>query len=147
MTGKYEDIIHLPHHISATRKHMSMIDRAAQFSPFAALVGYEDAIEETARLTGSRIELDESEKYMLDICQQQLLLNIDQRPEVTVTYFAADERKEGGSYVTVTGRLKSILSHAGTMVLTDGTMIQLQDVIRLDSPILVNEIQTRPEIP
>lgn len=145
MTGKYDDIIHLPHHTSPSRKGMSMIDRAAQFSPFAALVGYDDAIEETARLTGQRIELDENEKFMLDLYQQQLLQKLDQRPEVTVTYFLPDEKKEGGSYVSVTGRLKSIQMHPGAMVLTDGTVIYLQDVIRVDSPVLANEIQPRPE--
>ena len=140
MTGKYDDIIHLPHHTSTYRKRMSMIDRAAQFSPFAALVGYDDAIEETARLTGQRIELDENEMYMLNIRQQYLLTLLPQMPQITVTYFSPDERKEGGEYVTVTGRLKSILPHEDTMILSDGTSICLKDVIRLDSPVFPNEI-------
>ena len=140
MNGKYEDIIHLAHPTSPSRKRMSMIDRAAQFSPFAALVGYDDAIDETARLTGQRIELDENEKYMLDIRQQHLLTLLPQRPQVTVTYFSPDDRKEGGEYVTITGRLKSILPHADTMILSDGTCICLKDVIHLDSPAFPNEI-------
>ena len=140
MTRQYEDIIHLPYPVTSTRKKMSMIDRAAQFSPFAALVGYDDAIEETARLTGQRIELDENEKYILDLRQQHLLRHHDQNPDVSVTYFCPDDRKSGGSYVTVTGNLKNILPHADTMSLTDGTVIKLQDVIRLDSSLFANEI-------
>ncbi|MBQ7345331.1 MAG: hypothetical protein IJW45_04625 [Oscillospiraceae bacterium] len=140
MTGKYDDIIHLPHHTSPSRKGMSMIDRAAQFSPFAALVGYDDAIEETARLTGQQIELDENEKYILDLKQQHLLTMLPQMPQITVTYFSPDDRKDGGEYVTLTGRLKSILPHADTMILSDGTSICLKDVIRLDSPVFQNEI-------
>jgi len=139
MTGQYEDIIHLPYPVTSKRKRMSMIDRAAQFSPFAALVGYDDAIEETARLTGQRIELDENEKYMLDIRQQHLLTLLPQRPQVTVTYFSPDDRKEGGEYVTITGRLKSILPHADTMILSDGTRICLKDVIALDIPVFQND--------
>ena len=140
MTGKYDDIIHLPHHTSPSRKGMSMIDRAAQFSPFAALVGYDDAIEETARLTGQRIELDENEKYMLDLKQRHLMALLPQMPQITVTYFSPDERKEGGEYITATGKLKSILPHADAMILSDGTSICLKDVIRLDSPVFQNEI-------
>lgn len=139
MSGQYEDIIHLPYPVPTKRQRMSMIDRAAQFSPFAALVGYDDAIEETARLTDQRIELDENEKYMLDIRQQHLLTLLPQRPQVTVTYFSPDDRKEGGEYVTITGRLKSILPHADTMILSDRTRICLKDVIALDSPVFQND--------
>ena len=139
MSGQYEDIIHLSYPVPSKRQRMSMIDRAAQFSPFAALVGYDDAIEETARLTDQRIELDENEKYMLDIRQQHLLTLLPQRPQVTVTYFSPDDRKEGGEYVTITGRLKSILPHADTMILSDGTRICLKDVIALDSPVFQND--------
>ena len=139
MSGQYEDIIHLAYPVPSKRQRMSMIDRAAQFSPFAALVGYDDAIEETARLIDQRIELDENEKYMLDIRQQHLLTLLPQRPQVTVTYFSPDDRKEGGEYVTITGRLKSILPHADTMILSDGTRICLKDVIALDSPVFQND--------
>ena len=140
MTEPYEDIIHLPYPVTSNRKKMSMIDRAAQFSPFAALVGYDDAIEETARLTGERIELDENEKYILDLRQQYLLRHLEQSPDVSITYFCPDDRKSGGSYVTATGNLKNILPHADTMILSDGTVIKLQDVIRLDSSLFANEI-------
>ena len=135
MSDKYSDIRHMTYPLPSDRKRMSMMDRAAQFSPFAALIGYEETIEETARLTGSRIELDENEKYMLDLRQQQLLQVIEQRPEICVTYFVTDARKEGGQYVTVTGQLRSILPHCRTMTLTDGRVIPLDDVTCLDSPI------------
>ena len=136
MTGKYDDIIHMSRHVSSTRKGMSIHDRAAQFSPFAALVGYEDTLEESARLTGKRIELDESEKYMLDLIQQQLLKQIDRKPEVTVTYFVSDSIKDGGQYITVSGQLHALLPHRRCMILLDGTTIPLDDVLQLDSPIL-----------
>ena len=135
MSDKYNDIRHMAYPLPSNRKRMSMMDRAAQFSPFAALIGYEETIEETARLTGSRIDLDESEKYMLDLRQQQLLPIIEQCPEICVTYFVTDARKDGGKYVTVTGQLRSILPHCRTMTLTDGRVILLDDVICLDSPI------------
>lgn len=96
--SKYEDIIHLPHPVSETHPRMSMADRAAQFSPFAALTGYDAAVRETARLTDSRMELDESAKGILDRKMQEL-----QRGQpVTVTYFKPDRHKAGGAYLTVT---------------------------------------------
>ena len=97
---QYNDIIDLPHHISTTRPRMSMLDRAAQFSPFAALTGYDAAIKETGRLTGQRIELTEECRAVLDRKQQVLLENLAEHPEVSVTYFVPDERKSGGAYVT-----------------------------------------------
>ena len=140
MSGQYDDIIHLSYPVPSKRQRMSMIDRAAQFSPFAALVGYDDAIEETARLTDQRIELDENEKYMLDLKQNHLQYLLPQMPLITVTYFSPDDRKEGGEYVTVTGRLKSILHHKDMMILSDGSRICLKDVVYLDSPAFQNEI-------
>ena len=112
-----------------------MHDRAAQFSPFAALVGYEDNIEEVARLTQKRIELDDNEKYTLDLHQQQLMQVIEQKPEVTVTYFLPDLHKDGGQYITVTGHLHSVLPHRRIMTLLEGTMISMDDILCLDSPI------------
>ena len=103
--GKYDDIINLPHHVSATRPRMSMIDRAAQFSPFAALTGYDAAIKETGRLTDRRIELTEDSRAAMDRKQQLLVENLADHPEVSVTYFVPDERKAGGAYITVTGRV------------------------------------------
>lgn len=131
----YEDIIHLPHHTSPTRLRMPLGDRAAQFSPFAALVGYEDTLVETARLTDNRIELDENEKYMLDLKQQCLLACVSEDPELTVTFFQPDMRKDGGSYRTVTGRLQAILPDKKLLILQSQLSIPLRDVIRLESPV------------
>lgn len=116
--GKYDDIIDLPHHVSATRPHMPMIDRAAQFQPFRALTGYEDAVRETARLTDERPELTEDEKALLDIQLQKLADNIDRQPQVTLTYFRPDRKKAGGAFVMATGRLKKIDDYEGTLILT-----------------------------
>ena len=143
MTGKYDDIIHMSRHVSSTRKGMSIHDRAAQFSPFAALTGYEDALEETARVTGKRIEMDDHEKCRMDLRYRHLMQHISQSPEVIVTYFLPDMCKLGGSYVTISGHLKNI--RAGFMFLTDGTVIDMQDVICLESALLDNEMDERPE--
>lgn len=108
MTGEYEDIIHLPHHVSSKRPQMSMLDRAAQFSPFAALTGYDDAIQETGRLTEQKIELDEETLEKLDERFQILQEHLCEQPEVRFTYFKPDERKEGGAYLTVSGIVRKI---------------------------------------
>ena len=136
---QYEDMLHLSRPVSAGRKRMSMIDRAAQFSPFAALVGYDDVIEETARLTESHIFLDESQQELLDRKQQYLLPFLSQMPEITVTYFLPDPQKAGGQYITITGQLKAILPHEKALILVDGTILSTQDIIELDSPIFPAE--------
>lgn len=137
MTSKnyheYDDIIDLPHHVSVTRPRMSMIDRAAQFSPFAALTGYDAAIKETGRLTDRRIELSEDARIVLDRKQQVLLDHICDHPEVSVTYFVPDERKSGGAYVTVTGNMKKFDDYLRLLILTDGTKIPLDDVFDMES--------------
>lgn len=130
---QYNDIIDLPHHISTTRPRMSMLDRAAQFSPFAALTGYDAAIKETGRLTGQRIELTEECRAVLDRKQQVLLENLAEHPEVSVTYFVPDERKSGGTYVTVAGRVKKVDEYQRLLLLTDGTRIPLTEVLELES--------------
>ena len=133
MKNPYEDIIHLPHLTSKNHPRMSIHDRAAQFSPFAALTGHTAAIAETARLTDRKMELDEDTRAELDRRQAILLEHIDQRPEVTVTWFQPDERKDGGAYVTTAGRLKKIDQVERILVLTDGTHIPLDDVAALES--------------
>lgn len=130
--GKYDDIIDLPHHVSATRPHMPMIDRAAQFSPFAALSGYEDAVKETARLTNERPELTEEEKAVLDWTLQKLADEIDSQPQVTLTYFQPDQKKAGGTYVTVTGRLKKIDDYKGTLILAGGARILIENILSIE---------------
>ena len=130
---QYDDIIDLPHHVSATRPRMSMIDRAAQFSPFQALTGYGAAIQETGRLTDQRIELTEDFRAVLDRKQQLLVENLADHPEVSVTYFVPDERKAGGAYVTVTGRVKKVDDYQRLLLLTDGTKIPLDEILDMES--------------
>ena len=123
MSGRYDDIIHLPHHVSATRRRMSGSDRAAQFSPFAALTGYEAAIAETGRLTDSQVDFDVDGREMLDGKLRRLADCLPGRPEVTVTYFRPDDRKAGGAYRTVSGVAKKIDTLEKNLLLDDGLVI------------------------
>lgn len=129
---RYDDMLHLPHHVSATRLPMSRQNRAAQFAPFDALSGYGAAIRETARSTESRAELDESAKHRLNQRLQLLLRQADQ-PEITVTWFRPDDRKDGGAHIRTTGFLKKIDVFRGLLLLTDGTEIPMEDIFRLES--------------
>lgn len=129
----YEDIINLPHHVSKTRLQMSMLDRAAQFSPFAALTGYDAAIKETGRLTDEKIELDEDTKAALDMKQAYLIEMIDEQPEITIIYFLPDARKVGGAYVTVTGNLKRFDEYERLLILTNGKKIPMDDIADIES--------------
>lgn len=129
MTGPYDDIIHLPHPTSKVHPRMSRADRAAQFSPFAALTGHRTAIAETARLTEPQIELDEDAMEELDWKQSLLLDHIGERPEVTVTWFQPDGRKEGGNYITAVGRLEKLNVLGRRMILANGTKIALDKII------------------
>ena len=131
MTGPYDDILHLPHPTSKRHPRMPIVDRAAQFSPFAALTGHKAAIEETARVTDRRIELDEDAKEQLDQTLQLLLERIDEQPEITVTWFSPDKKKAGGQYHTATGKLKRIDTQESRLILTDGAQIPLEDLLRI----------------
>lgn len=133
MSGPYDDIINLPHHVSRTRPQMPRADRAAQFAPFSALVGYGAALVETARLTDRRIELEEDDRAAMDRKQQKLMERIGGRPEVAVTWFVPDARKEGGQYITTVGRLKRIDEVRRVMVLVDRTEIPLDDVFDIEA--------------
>lgn len=132
MRGGYEDIIHLPHHVSAVHTPMPVEARAAQFSPFAALTGYGDAVRETGRLTEERAELEEDEMGDLDRKLTELQEQIGDRPEISVTYFKPDARKSGGAYVTATGRIRKIDMFPRALVLEDGTRIPLEAVTGLE---------------
>jgi len=134
MKGKtnYEDIINLPHHVSSKRPQMSMLDRAAQFSPFAALTGYDDAIHETGRLTDEKIELDEEALTALDMKYQILMDAFDDAPEVTITFFQPDKRKAGGKYLTATGAVKKVDDFERRITMQDGTKIPMDDVLSID---------------
>ena len=129
--GEYDDIIGLPHHVSSTRPHMPMLDRAAQFQPFRALTGYEDAVQETARYTDEKVELTEDEKALLDMELQRLSDDIASRPQVTLTCFRPDKKKSGGAYVTTTGRLKKIDDIEGALILVSGERIVIEDIIEI----------------
>lgn len=132
MNEKYDDIIHLPRHISTTRPHMAIIDRAAQFSPFAALTGYGAAIKETARLTGERIELDEYVKDALRGRLQIIAERIKEHPEIAITYFQPDEKKDGGTYITAAGIVKKIDEYERVVVMNDRTVIPVHEIISID---------------
>ncbi len=127
--------INLPHHVSRNHPQMPLRDRAAQFAPFAALTGYEAAVGETARLTAERRELDAQEAAELNRRLTELAARLKDRPEVTVEYFVPDERKSGGAYLTVTGRVRHISVAEKTLVMEDGTVIPLDDVVSVASEI------------
>lgn len=131
--GRYDDIIDLPHHVSTTHHRMSMLERAAQFQPFRALTGYEDAVREAARLTDDRVELTEDEKALLDGKLQRLADNLASHPLVTVTYFQPDKKKAGGAYVTATGELKKIDDFTGTLLLTGRERIPIENIVNIQS--------------
>lgn len=135
MTDKYDDIIDLPHHVSANRAHMSMIDRAAQFSPFAALTGYEDAVKETGRLTEEKISLNEAEINQLNGRLNFIQANSNLNPVVSVTYFVPDMRKSGGLYTTVIGTVKRIDTYEKSVVMTDGNVIPIDDILQIEGEV------------
>ncbi len=131
MKGAYDDIIHLPHHVSATRPHMPVRDRAAQFMPFRALTGYEDAVQETARLTDEKPVLSDDEKALLNSRLQPLADGSMTGKEVTLTWFRPDERKPGGAYVTDSGTVKRIDRCERLVILTDGRQILIDDILEI----------------
>jgi len=128
---RYDDIIHLPHHVSDNHPQMDILDRAAQFAPFAALTGHDAAIKETARLTEERMELDDNSKEILDEQMRNIREHISEHPMVTITYFRPDEKKDGGSYVTITGRIKKIDEYERIIVLEDGIIIPVNEIVEV----------------
>lgn len=140
--SEYDNIINLPHHVSEIRPRMSQRDRAAQFSPFAALTGYDSEIKETARLTDEKLELDDYAISRIDSCLQILIDNAQERPTISITFFKADKRKSGGTYVTVSGDFRRIDESNRTVVLTDGAIIPIEDIYAIEGNIfrLLDEI-------
>ena len=132
MTGEYDDIINLPHHVSKTRPQMSMLERAAQFAPFQALTGYGAAIQETARRTEDKIELGDEDVALLNAKLQILADHLPESPEVCIVWFKPDDRKAGGSYVEMTGKVKRIDDVAGLISLQSGEKIQIEDIIAIE---------------
>lgn len=131
MSDRYDDIIGLPHYVSATRIAIPLEKRAAQFAPFAALTGHNEAITETARLTTHKSELSEDECALLSY-KLNILLNINPTPVVTVTYFVADRLKEGGRLESVTGRIKSLEPALDLIVFENRTELLLSAVTSID---------------
>lgn len=129
--SKYKDIIHLPHKQSSTRPHMAVADRAAQFAPFAALVGYDDAVKETARLTESRRELSDGALEQLNAKLSYIQDHLDEQPEVSITYFQPDSKKSGGAYLTCTGIVKRVDDYEHTVLMQDGREIFIDDITEI----------------
>lgn len=137
MKDNYEDIINMPHHVSLVHPKMSMDARAAQFAPFSALTGYEDAVKETSRLTDERMEIDEELKILLNNRLQTILKNIKDKPEVTLTYFVYDKKKLGGKYITITGNIKKIDMIEGYIMLVDKTKIPIIEIINITGELFI----------
>lgn len=129
---EYDDIINLPHHVSKTRPQMSQHNRAAQFSPFAALTGHEAAIQETARLTDEKLELSEDLKIQLDEQLRLIRERIDEKLEVSITYFEADKLKHGGMYRTVQGIVRKVDAYQQMIVLDNGLCVAIADVYAIE---------------
>lgn len=129
--NNYDDIIKLPHHTSKTRKSMSLYNRAAQFAPFAALTGYGTAINETARRTNKKIELDDDSKYMISEKLKLIIKDIKNHPKIRVLYYVPDQKKEGGSYQTIESNLKKIDDVYKIIYLSE-IKINIEDIIDIE---------------
>ena len=129
MKENYDDIINLEHHVSKVHERMSLENRSAQFAPFSALTGYDETVKETERFTEERIELNEEQKNILDekICQIQA--KIKEAPIVTITYFVQDTLKQGGTYQNITGSVKKIDDYNKTIILDNGSIVPIKDII------------------
>ena len=129
--GKYDDIINLPHHVSKKHPRMSLEARSAQFVPFAALTGYDEVIKETARLTNKRIEINEEMKAILDEKLLMIKAQIQSKPSITVTYFVPDSKKDGGKYVSVTGKVIKIDEYKQHIILENKIEIPISEIIEI----------------
>lgn len=132
MKNPYEDIMELPHHVSSKRPQMPMSDRAAQFSPFAALVGYDAAIKEAGRLTDERIEPEEDRLNELNMKFRLIKEHLADEPEVSLSYFEPDERKAGGRYLEISGTVKKIDDFERSLTMKDGTKISVDDILAVE---------------
>ena len=129
--NNYDDIINMPHHISKTRKPMSLQNRSAQFAPFSALTTYDEKVREVARETSKKIELDDGIKLMLNDKLSFIKTNIKLRPKVTITYFVRDNKKKGGCYKTITSNVKIVDEVYKRIVLIDNTIISFDNIINI----------------
>lgn len=138
MNKNYDDIINLPHYVSKKRPQMSIEQRSAQFAPFAALTGYDEAVKETARRTDKRIELEEGQKEILNNKLLYILENIEAKPEITFTYFLPDNKKSGGKYIDKTGIVRKIDMIEQYIQLIDKSKININDIIEIESDLFVS---------
>lgn len=129
----YDDIIDMPHYTSPSHKRMDVIDRAAQFSPFAALTGYDAAVEEAARLTDEKRELSEDVKAIIDAKIQMIADCLDDAPEVSITYFVPDEKKAGGAYANIVGVVKAVDAYEHCIVMTDQRKLYITRIRDINS--------------
>ncbi len=132
---QYDDIINLPHHVSKRHPQMSLYARSAQFAPFAALTGYDDAIKETSRETSEKIDIDDELKSILDSKLQIIMEHIKNKPEISFTYFIPDSKKDGGSYITVIGIVRKIDLYNQIIYLANNTEIPINDIINISGEI------------
>ena len=128
---KYAGIMNLPHHVSPTRPQMPISDRAAQFSPFAALTGYDEAISETQRLTEEQVTLDETEVARINEQLSEIAQHLSERWQVTITYFLPDARKSGGAYLTDTGTVKKIDEVEHVVRMDSGIGISMERIVSI----------------
>ncbi|MBB5336267.1 uncharacterized protein (UPF0248 family) [Pectinatus brassicae] len=135
MTGPYDDIINLPHPEPKTHPRMSISARAAQFAPFAALTPYNDEVKEATRITHEKPELDETIKYILNERLLLLKKNLNNKPQVNITFFVPDMKKAGGAYVISTGFVKKIKEYERLIVMSDETLIPIDAIINIQGKI------------
>ncbi len=140
-THQYDDIMGLSCHVPQSWPHMSRLDRAAQFSPFAALSGYEDAVKDVMRLTEEQVDLDEDSREELDRKLMLLQEHLRERPKVTLVYFQPDERKSGGAYRSVAGAVRKIDPFERKLVLEDGTALAVDHIVQIESQMFEGEIE------
>ena len=141
MTARYDDIMHLPHPNSSKHPRMAALGRAAQFAPFAALTGYEGTIRETARLTETKAELDEDKIAALDMKLRFLADHLTECPEVSITYFKPDSRKQGGAYQVITGTVKKIDAFKKTVLMAEGTLIPIADIFEISGSLFSSMVE------
>lgn len=135
--NKYDEIINIEHFDPVNHKRMSMTERAAQFSPFAALTGYSESVKETARLTKNKKELSEDMKYEIDNKLQLIDEHLNEKPEVSVLYFIKDKKKSGGDYIEYTGIIRRIDKVNGKIIFVDKKVIDLKDIIDIRSSFII----------
>ena len=134
----YNDIIHLPHHVSKKHPQMSLLNRAAQFSLFASLAGYDAAIREASHLTEPFAELDEDKKERLNAQLHLIQKNITQNPKIEFSYFQPDSKKDGGTYTTVSGRVKKIDEYHRRIIFMDGSSLLIEQIRSINGELFGN---------